>query len=72
MLCSTDIMEAKDQTNTPEKETTGEEDKFSAIYLLQTSDPVRYGNVNKEIQNGSYVGRDEYLTTYGGVYELIV
>ena len=72
VLCSTDIMEAKDQTNTPEKETTGEEDKFSAIYLLQTSDPVRYGNVNKEIQNGSYVGRDEYLTTSGGAYELIV
>ena len=51
---------------------TSKKDKFSAIHLLQTSYPVRYGNLNKELQNGSYVGMYKYLTNSGGYYELIV
>ena len=49
-----------------------EEEKFSVIHLLQTSDSTRYGNLNKDIQNGSYVGRDEYPITSVGDYELMV
>ena len=64
-------MEATDQDNPSEKETSREEYKFSAIHLIQTSDPVKYRNINKELHNGSYVGRDKYLTTSGGAYELI-
>ena len=63
VLGSTDTMEAEDQSKPSEKETTSEEEKFSMIHLLQTSDPVRYGNTNKDIQNGSYAGRDKYMTT---------
>ena len=55
-----------------DKETTTKEDKFSAIHLLQTSDTVRYGNLNKELKNGSYIGWDEYPTTSGGAYVLVV
>ena len=40
--------------------------------MLQTSYPFRYGNLNKELQNGSFLGRDKYPTTYGGGYELLV
>ena len=72
VLCSNDIMEAVDQTKPLEKKTTSEEEKFSAINLLQTSDLVRYGNLNKELQNGSYVGRKKYLTTSIGSYKLMV
>ena len=42
------------------------------INLLQKSDPVRYRNINKELQNVSYVIRDEYPTTSGGDYEFMV
>ena len=42
------------------------------IHLLYKSDPVIYRNLNKELQNGSYVGRDEYPTSSGGAYELMV
>ena len=52
MLCSTDIIEAADQAKPLEKEKTSEEDKFSAIHLLQKSDPVRYGDLNTELHNG--------------------
>ena len=65
-------MEVSDEAKPSEKETTREEGKFSAIHLLQTSDPVRYDNLNKELQNGSYVGRGKYLTTSEGDYELMV
>ena len=59
VLCSTDIMGDTDQANPPEKETTNEDDKFSVIYLLQTAYPVIYGNLNKELQNGSYARREK-------------
>ena len=72
MLLSTVTMEAADQANPSEKETKSEEDKFSAIHMLQRLDPVRYGNLNKEIKNESYVGRGKYTTTSGGAYELMV
>ena len=72
MLCSNDITEAADQENPLEKETTNENDKFSAIHLLHTSYLVRYGNLDKELQNGSQVGRDKYPTTSEGAYELMV
>ena len=49
VLCITDIMEAADQAKPPEKETTSEDEKFSAIHLLQMLDPVIYGNINKEL-----------------------
>ena len=65
VLCSPDITEAADQAEPSEKETTSEEEKFSVIHLLQTSDLVRYGNLNKGLHNGSYMGRDEYPTTSG-------
>ena len=71
VLCNTDIVQAADQAKPSEKETKIEEEKFSAIHLLQTSDPVRYGNLNKELYNGSYVGRDKCPTTSGGAYELM-
>ena len=47
VLCSPAIMEAVDQEKPTGKETKSQEEKFSAIHLLQTSDPVRYGNLNK-------------------------
>ena len=71
-LCSPDITEAADQAEPSEKETTSEEEKFSAIHLLQTSDLVKYGNLNKELQNGSYLGREKYTTTSEGAYKLMV
>ena len=61
VLCGPDTMEAADQSNPPEKETTSKEEKFGAIRLLQTSYPARYGNLNKELKNGSYVGRGKIL-----------
>ena len=51
---------------------TIEEETFDAIHLLQTSYPFRYGNLNKELQNGSYVGRYEYPNISGVSYELMV
>ena len=51
---------------------TIEEEKFGAIHLLQTSYPFRYGNLNKELQNGLYVGRYEYPNISEGAYELMV
>ena len=52
VLGSTDTMEAEDQSKPSEKETTSEEEKFSAICFLDMSDPVRYDNINKELHNG--------------------
>ena len=72
VLCRPDITEAVDQVKSPEKETTSGEEKFSAIHLLHTSDLVRYGNINKGIQNGSYVGREKYPNNSAEAYELIV
>ena len=40
--------------------------------MLQTSDLFRYRDINRELQNGSYVGRGKYPTTSGGAYELMV
>ena len=51
-MFSPDIMEAADQAKPSEKYMKREEDKSRAIYLLQTSYPVKYGNLNKEVQNG--------------------
>ena len=34
--------------------------------------PVRYGNLNKELQNRSYVGRGKYPTNSGGSYKMMV
>ena len=63
-----------DQANSSpsDNETTNEEDKLCVIHMLQTSDPVRYGNLNKKLQNGSYAGRGKYQNTSGGDYELMV
>ena len=36
------------------------------------SDMFKYGHLNKELHNGSYVVRDKYQTTSGGAYELVV
>ena len=47
VLCINDIMEAADQVNPSDTETTSEEEKFRSIHLIQISDPVRYGNLNK-------------------------
>ena len=47
-----DILEEADQAKPLDTETTNEENKFSAIHLLQTSDPVIYRNLNNELQNG--------------------
>ena len=58
VLCIPVIMEAEDQAKPSEKEMTSEEGKFSAIHLLHMSYPVRYGKLNKELQNGPYMGRD--------------
>ena len=72
VLCSLDIFEAVDQAKPLEKEATSEEDKLSAIDLLQTSDPVRYGNLNKELHNVPCAGRDKYSPTSGVAYKLMV
>ena len=40
-------MEAVDQENPLDEETRNEEEKSIMIHLLQTPDPVRYGNKNK-------------------------
>ena len=72
VLCSPEIMEAADQANQLEKETTSEDEEFSTIHLLQTSGPFRCGNLNKKLQNGLYLVRDKYLTTSGGAYELMI
>ena len=42
------------------------------IHLLQMSDLVIYGYLNKDLHNGSYVVRDKYLTTYGVACKLTV
>ena len=68
MLCNPDITEAVDKAKPSKKETTSSEGKFSTIHLLQALDLVIYRNINKEMQNGSYVGRDKYPTTSGGAY----
>ena len=64
VLCSLDIMEAGYQSKAQKKEIKSDEKKFSMIHLVQTPDPVRYGNLNKELQHGSYVkkgGKYNYL-----------
>ena len=71
VLFSTDIMGAVDQAKPSEREMKSEEDKFSAIHLLHTSYLFRYGNLNKELHNGSYVGRDKYPDNSGGAHELM-
>ena len=65
-------MEAVDQAKPSEKETTIKEDKFSRIHMLQTSDLVIYGNLNKDLYNDSYVRRGKYTTNSGEAYELMV
>ena len=59
VFCSTEIMEAAGQSKSPEKETTSEEEKSRAIHRIQMLDTVRCGNLNKELQNWSYMGRDK-------------
>ena len=51
---------------------TSKEEIFIAIILLHKLYLSRYGNLNKELQDGSYVGREKYPKTSGRVYEFMV
>jgi hypothetical protein len=71
VLCSTEIMEKKGQTPTVAEKLT-EEEKFKAICFLKQSDKNRHGALLRDLQNGAYVGRDEYPTTPAGAYDLMI
>lgn len=40
--------------------------------FLKKSDKVRHGNLITDLQDGDYVGRDEYPTTLIGAYDLMI
>ena len=71
VLCSTEIMEKKSQVPTL-AETLIEEEKFKAICYLKQSDKNRHGVLIRDLQNGAYVGRDEYPTATAGAYDLMI
>jgi hypothetical protein len=71
IFCSPEIMESK--TDIPTKaERSAEEEKFKAICYLKQSDKSRHGSLLRDLQNGAYVGRDEYPTTTAGAYDLMI
>jgi hypothetical protein len=72
VLSSPQIIDCVDAKNPSKEEVRREEEKFSAIHVLQTSDPVRYNDLNEELKNASYVGRDDYPTTISSAYELMI
>jgi hypothetical protein len=49
-----------------------EEEKFKVICYLKHSDKTRHGALLRVLQNGAYVGRDEYPTTTAGAYDLMI
>jgi hypothetical protein len=71
MLCSTEIMEKKGEIAT-RAEIAVEEEKFKAICYLKQSDKSRHGGLIRELQNGAYMGRDEYPPTTAGAYDLMI
>jgi hypothetical protein len=70
-LCSPDIMDKKGDEPT-KAEVATEEEKFKAICYLKQSDKTRHGALLRDLQNGAYVGRDEYPTTTAGAYDLMI
>ena len=72
VLCSPDIMDTIVLNNPTDQEISIEEEKFRAIHLLQIADSNRYSSLNEDLQNGSFLGRDEYPETTSGTFELMV
>ena len=62
ILCSETIMD-KVGTEPTDSERKFEEEKFKAVMFLKQSDKVRHGKLITDLQDGAYVGRDEYSTT---------
>ena len=70
-FCSTQISDA----NFPLLQRTTkrtEVDKLCAVHLLTTANPHRHKDLNEELVNASYVGRDECQITPSSAYELLV
>jgi hypothetical protein len=72
VLYSPQFSDARSPNYLTEDERKLEIDKFCAVHLLAAADPHRYKDLNEELLNASYVGRDEYPTTPSSAYELLV
>ena len=72
ILCSPELADAIDKKNMSEKEVEVEESKFKAMVFLKRSDPGRYEEFLRELQNSSHLNRDEYPKTETEALDLMV
>ena len=49
-----------------------EVEKFKAMMFLKQSDKSGHGKLLSDLQDGAYVGRDEYPLTLAGAYDLMI
>ena len=49
-----------------------EEEKTKAVLLLRNADPKQYGDLAARLKEGMALERDEYSTTMGAMYGLMV
>ena len=70
IFASLELLESNNPTPT-KQEILREEEKSKAILLLKNADDKRFGNLMKNLKDGSYLSRDEYPTTVASMYELM-
>ena len=71
ILVSPEILKKSIQGTASEKDMQDEEQKMKGMMLLLGSDPNRFGKLQKSLEEGVLLGRDEYPKTIIGAYELL-
>ena len=69
-FCHFNIMAKQDEWPDRE-EMAAEADRFKAILLLRSADEQRFGGLASRLAEGASLGRNEYPTTIGDMYELM-
>ena len=71
VLCSPDIIIAKDKNVITAKEVDVGVEKVKAMIIFLKADPVRYGSLHDNLCQSVYRGRDEFPTTVTATYDLL-
>ena len=72
LFYSSQLSNANFTLTSTENQKKTEVNELCAVHLLITADLHRCKDLNKELANASYIGRDEHPTTPQSTYELLV
>ena len=71
VLCSNELIVAAKKEKPTEAEIRVEEEKLKAMLMIVRADPIRYSLLQHNLEEGVYLGRDEYPETVTQAYDLL-